>query len=739
MYWINGQQYFTEAHPALIDERLGAVAQEHRYFAHHYALPNGDVYLVTCEGKIVYLAADSDAPKCVFEPSHGFAPRYYQAVTPHIGFDTVLSVPGGAVFVPIYCEELYRGRGRLDTEYGSPMIARGSRSNRPFTEDILVVLVAESHCVVFRKGVKIYDGFCDMRGVPKIETRGGLFSGAEYRATPMQEYQWAKDEEGKYLGAGVDRSKTWDWVNVSVPHVDPNTYIMNGTCQEYAISDMGGDAYVKRGVWYDGCELPTTPGTASMCNQEEMRPDPGEFARHFTDKFWFNCCSPLSGECVDSLERGMDYVQNDGIINSAQILDYQDGYALLPLNYGLPRHKLTTFIGTINNVSELPGYEGDLNDLKQSELDAYEVRYTTDCERNPADGVIRRGIQFNDCFRVGTTEDYYRYEFNGWKLYEGSYTEDHLRRFLPVYAIITPDMTGEGSAQVADGSGGDCACKKPVYTIRGNNIQRCGNWFIASEGGRNSSGYYMIFNREYGGLYREGVGRVSVSCVACWSVLQTFHHDGSSTIEIFGEGGGTGAIWSTTIPAAGSWRISNVGAHSRRDQMGDTHWYMYIRRGNNVTVLCCSGVVISVNTPHNYGQNADHVWANIHRQRFAGLYEAPGRVHVIEGCNVVFTGCGALESAWGTANALVRTCKIVDIPKANVAELSRTNAQGVQVWQMASNCLPAVYPDGSVNCDSRCGRGRDFTGAVTTTRIIQADYSTYLFIDLITGYIFRFV
>jgi len=369
------------------------------------------------------------------------------------------------------------------------------------------------------------------------------------------------------------------------------------------------------------------------------------------------------------------------------------------------------------------------------------VRYTTDCERNPADGVIRRGIQFNDCFRVGTTEDYYRYEFNGWKLYEGSYTEDHLRRFLPVYAIITPDMTGEGSAQVADGSlqtadgsGGDCACKKPVYTIRGNNIQRCGNWFIASEGGRNSSGYYMIFNREYGGLYREGVGRVSVSCVACWSVLQTFHHDGSSTIEIFGEGGGTGAIWSTTIPAAGSWRISNIGAHSRRDQMGDTHWYMYIRRGNNVTVLCCSGVVISVNTPHNYGQNADHVWANVHRQRFAGLYEAPGRVHVIEGCNVVFTGCGALESAWGTANALVRTCKIVDIPKAGVAELSRTNAQGVQVWQGASNCLPEVYPDGSVNCDSRCGRGRDFTGAVTTTRIIRADNSTYLFIDLITGY-----
>jgi len=40
------------------------------------------------------------------------------------------------------------------------------------------------------------------------------------------------------------------------------------------------------------------------------------------------------------------------------------------------------------------------------------------------------------------------------------------------------------------GQEGACACKKPVFIrFGGNNIQRCGNWFIASKRGRNSSGY----------------------------------------------------------------------------------------------------------------------------------------------------------------------------------------------------------------------------------------------------------
>ena len=333
MYHLNGKEYLTEALPMMDGSAKSA---NHKYFAHHYPLANGDVYLITTQGKVMYIAADTEEPECVWEPKPGLAVRYYQPITPALGHSSR--------FNP--CEEQFRGR----EDYGNAQVANGSYSTRPMSENCLCLLTSDFSCVIFRKGVIIYEGCCDMRGAPKIETRGS--TGIDHRTvTVKQEYQWAKDEHGKYLGKGTVLDKTWDWTETHTLLIPVPYGMWPEVCSEYAIGSHPN--LVQYSQWYNGAmicpdgEIPDGGGT--------MTPDKGEFAQHFAHLIWWRCCEPDEEcYCVDILARGLDYIDN-GLITSVQLLDYQDGYVLVPLKYRVPRFKHTTLLGTVESASELPG------------------------------------------------------------------------------------------------------------------------------------------------------------------------------------------------------------------------------------------------------------------------------------------------------------------------------------------------------------------------------------------------
>ena len=291
-----------------------------------------------------------------------------------------------------------------------------------------------------------------------------------------------------------------------------------------------------------------------------------------------------------------------------------------------------------------------LNRLDQDALNNYVITVNANiCPPHNGAGVVRKGIQFNDIFRVGESDDYYKYTFNGWKLYAGKFHQDHLYRRVPEYAVVTPAMTGQKSAQQSD-------CE-PVYKVRGTNITKCGNWLVSSEGS-SRDGHYMIFNTaaDGSGLYSEGWGRATVSCAACWAILRIDHADGTSTVSIFGEES-TEAIWSTTLTTGQSFSLNPVSGYGDvRDGDGGKHFYMFIRQGAQVTILCCNALVGSWSTSYSYGGSNNRIVASVSFQKYIGVYEG-STVYVIEGCEIVWTGCGRLGSLWGIPNSLVFSCK----------------------------------------------------------------------------------
>jgi len=226
-------------------------------------------------------------------------------------------------------------------------------------------------------------------------------------------------------------------------------------------------------------------------------------------------------------------------------------------------------------------------------------------------------------------------------------------------------------------------------------------------------------------LDREGFGKVTVGCVACWAIMRTRNDDGTTLVEIFGNNS-VEPIWSTTLQPHQSFTISNPG-YTGRDGDGGNSYYMHIRRGAQVTILCCSAVVGTWTTPYNYGRSVDRISASITFQRFAAIYEGPSMVHVIEGCEVVWTGCGALATLWGTPNALVRTCKNTGyIPPDTInAAFDETNPN-------CPNRMPYPSPyGGTAYADCPC---EDVDGWIgKQTRSSGSCRSKFLWVDLITG------
>ena len=706
MYHINGKDYVTEVLP-------GQHPVEHKYFAHYYPLANGDLYLVTTEGRIMFIDADDEEPKCVWEPKHGLAPRYYQPITP------VFSNSG----LHAVCEEEYRG----PEEYGNARIP-AIQSTRPMSEDCLCILTSALSCLIFRKGVIIYDGHCDMRGLPKIETRGGPMTGnLSYEV--KQEYQWSKDEKGKYLGTGIDKDKTWDWVNAYLPGLPQNTQVRH--CREYAISQMSGKAHVHYGQWYIGCER--YPDGGSYCNQTTITPDRGEFAKHYTNRIWWSCCAPdpTTGKtCVNSLEEGLEYVDK-AMINSAQLLDYQDGYVLVPLKHGVQRFKQTTLLGAVPDASALPGVTDNakLNELDQEELDAYTVTvHPSLCPSHNGNNVVRMGIQFNDIFRVGETDDYYKYTFNGWKLHKNSFWKDHQCRMVPEYLLITPKMKSSRSAHKRIDSEGRTQCSpefnaedrltvtcEPLFKLRGTNIQRCGNWFVSSEKDPERAGHYIVFNMKANngcGLFREGIGTVSVSCVACWAIIRTHNPNGTTTIEVLSEDN-LNVIWSVTLSQGELFGISNVTGSDKENGVGG-YFYMYIRHGDQVTVLCCDAHV-GTWTVTPVGQVSTSYATHVLFQEFAVVYVSTSETIVIRGCNVVWTGCGKTPTtSFGIPNAFVKTCYSTGYAcLSRNRELWRYSQRINGNWDIGRiRSLDIPHCRGSYHYQNICGFNRNIDGTI---------------------------
>jgi hypothetical protein len=635
MYTINGQTRGFEALP-------GKEGVNHNYIAHSYSLPCGDVYVVTAAGDIVFVDRDSESKICVWNSfENGLWPCYYKPVTGHVGTQEI-ETGGSTTFVPIYCVESHK---RSHPTWCPSAIS----------EDCICIMLntynrvteGSNHCVVFRRGIVIYKGCCDFRGVPYISTRGNSKMGNYYQSVGEQQYQWAKDKNGKYLGEGLDKSKTWEWVNVFSTNINANIW-QDEACAEYAVSDLKQEGGFIRAQWHDGCER--CIGNDNSCpNTQVLDLDKGEFSKHTINDVWFGKCDPIDGcYCVTSRYEGIEIIDNS-MIYGAQICDLGGGFAIIPIQNSISRTKEYTWIDTINDVSQLPGYSGNLNVLDQNELDSYQIILSDNQApaHNGLNPVLRTGIQYNDCFIIGN--DFYRFEYNGWKFYE-DYKK--YRNRINKWALITPQMTDENSAM--DGC-------NPAKIITGADVTRCGRqWILATYTDLDGEFHYCVINTD-SSAFLEGIGQVQIACAGCFLLIYSNEGD----------------IWSYSLYNAGlsliyGWTSENqsdirnfsTGDRPDLEENETNHFYATVtdgRTGASVrTVICCDSVIGTwqISNTNLLGRG---ISLELHYQQFYGTYDATTKeAIVIERCDIVFKGCGTITNVWGISNSAVKTCKCIE-------------------------------------------------------------------------------
>ena len=453
MYRLNEHSTLKQAMP-------GDRARQHRYYAHYYAMPCGDVYLITPKGQIKVVLADRDDCLLVWCPKDGLYPYYWTPSTTHLSI-----FPPEDMTMPT--------RICLDNSphFGAPM-----------TDDTLCIMTSPVSGLIIRRGVIIYDGKMDGRWVPAYHM------GADDVEQIFVNNQWAKDENGKYLGKGTEPYNHWVWhKKVKRTQCKPS-FDFNVSCDGYA-TDVGGAAgYIHIGqsrvlccrtpndqTCYDTPCQPFRYGNAdevTWARQVSWGRDPECLAEYREEMVAM--CRPMGSVFVDKDRGGLP------ITNAIQ--DGRHGAASFQIESRVKRFKWRTWLGEIADVTELPGYAGETTDdsgddrrqttddsntggeaadspvvcrLSSADYIPTDWKAVRDYEIKMPEGnlyagtVIRRGLQTGDCFYNEESDKYWRMEYNGWKEYDG-YARRRVDDTSGKYGIITPDMTALHSAHAND-------------------------------------------------------------------------------------------------------------------------------------------------------------------------------------------------------------------------------------------------------------------------------------------------
>ena len=436
----------------------GDRARRHRYYAHYYAMPCGDVYLITPKGQIKVVLADRDDCLLVWCPKDGLYPHYWIPNT------TILSIshPQRGDDPVLWC---------LDSSFGAPM-----------TDDTLCIMTSPVSGLIIRRGVIIYDGKMDGRWVPAKEV--DAFEGDT--ETLIVNQQWAKDEEGNYLGKGTDPYNHWTWHRKTRRgNCRPNFRWLNFTyrCRNFYAEEGDAAPYLHIGqsnVYTRGFNADTpcfSPGRYE--NVDEVRWTEQRGIVWGADPM---ADTEIGERNVVVCEQMNVFVDRDrgGLPITNAIQDGRNGSASFQIESRVKRFKWRTWLGEIADVTELPGYLGVrsqeseyrsqntefltpdsllltpnsyiLTDWKA--VRDYEIKIPESVSKHwagthlNAGTVIRQGLQTGDCFYNEESDKYWRMEYNGWKEYDG-YAKRRSDDVTGKYGIITPSMTAQHSAHVS--------------------------------------------------------------------------------------------------------------------------------------------------------------------------------------------------------------------------------------------------------------------------------------------------
>ena len=340
-------------------------------------------------------------------PGHRYPPHYYmnKNVNGHVNGDVyTVDQRGHLSFVGYDREEIEKvwcPHGGLEIQAWKPIVQSGGMCHgviKPMTYTDLIVMTGVRSCIYVRRGVILYEGWYDGRGlVPQKQP----YQGEQPESVGMREIPaWLKDENGRYT-ATDSKVEKWVFYNKVYKRGVQKTYeeMLRDRCKsDDQTSRYGLDTTSHGGLYFQTDDLAsiTVPRAGHLIwrcvKTDPVTGDPPPECREYprlpatdtatdTEGVSWNVSNvwgkrepdrrcdgvptarpPIPKEpdyqWVPCLTQDCELIAKPDTPAGARLVDLGGGFVLFPYRWHIKDWKTHTWLGTVSAATALPGYAG---------------------------------------------------------------------------------------------------------------------------------------------------------------------------------------------------------------------------------------------------------------------------------------------------------------------------------------------------------------------------------------------